>query len=410
MEINEVKIPLWQLKQAQKIQLGFLPQQIKPWNCLSFSYQYHSFDPIGGDYLDFFDIKGNKKGILIADVSGHGIPASILTAMAKISFSNHAIESDSPKEILKRVNIDLCRFISGSGLYITAFLLVIDQDHILSFSSAGHPGAIYYNNKKDNFQELKTKGLFVGMFEDAWETYHEDKIQINPGDRIILYTDGIIEARDKHGVQYGIKRLEEVVKFSYALPPDIMSKMIINDVREFAKDGYINDDMSVLVIEADLSYEKFKKHYIEGKKYFESKNLKWVNEYIKAFEYNKDNYEVSFNLGKFFLKNCKYDKAEEAFLRLVKNRIVDPKLYFYLSKVYIEQKKYVKALEFLKEIEREYPMFREAVNNIAYCYYKMGKLKEAKEKYEEISRRFRGYSYYYERIIKFINNKILNIK
>jgi len=406
---NEINIPLWQLKQAQKIQLGFLPQQIKPWNCLSFSYQYESLDPIGGDYLDFFDIKGNKKGVLIADVSGHGIPASILTSMAKISFSNHAIESDSPKEILKRVNIDLCRFISGSGLYITAFLLVIDQDLKIYFSSAGHPGAIYYNNIKDSFSELKTRGLFIGMFEDAWETYKESMIQLNPGDRIILYTDGIIESRNEHGEQYGIKRLEEVIKFSYALPPDIMSKMIINDVKEFAKKG-ISDDMSVLVIEADLSYNKFKNHYTQGKKYFENKDPRWVKEFAKAFEYNKDNYEVSFNLGKFYLKNKIYDKAEEAFLRLVKNKIVDPRLYFYLGKLYIEEKKYVKALEYLKEIEREYPLFREAINNIAYCYYKMGKLKEAKEKYLEISKRFKVYSKSYEKIIKFIDKKIFESK
>ena len=151
-------IPAWQFIQAQKVQVSLLPKNILPWNCLSFAYEYHSLDPIGGDYLDFFEIKGNKKGLLIADVSGHGIPAAIITAMAKMSFSNHAVLSDSPKEILKRVNEDIYKFLGDLGLYITAFFMVIDQTLKVRYCSAGIRGNLLL--QQDQFFESLNRGFF----------------------------------------------------------------------------------------------------------------------------------------------------------------------------------------------------------------------------------------------------------
>ncbi|HCL56719.1 MAG TPA: hypothetical protein DHW82_06880 [Spirochaetia bacterium] len=387
-------VPYWQLETAKKVQSRFLPQSISPWNGLQFAYEYHSLDPIGGDYLDFFDIVGNKKGLLIADVSGHGIPAAIITAMAKMSFSNHAGISDSPREILQRVNEDIFKLLGDSGLYLTAVFLVIDQDLKIHYASAGHPPLIYYHNETNSFENLKTQGLFIGAFEDAWETFQEKEIILKPGDKLILYTDGIVEARNPNGEQYGTKRLEETVAFSSCLSSDKMAKMIINDVHTFRNQHPLNDDMSLLVIETRLDYTKFQEHYQKGLEMIQRKKPEWVQEFKEAFEYNQDNYSVNFYLGRFYFKKKQFDKAKNCFEHLIKNKLADTNVLFYMARILMEEKKYLKSIGLFKEILKENENFKEALSNLGYCYYAIGKIDKAKECYQSLLRKYPKNSYY----------------
>lgn len=378
----------WQIEQARVVQKKLLPSKIPDWNCLSFAYEYHSLDLIGGDYLDFFDIKGNKKGLLIADVSGHGVPAAIITALAKMSFSNHADASDSPREIFQKVNADIYKLLGDSGLYITAFFMIIDQNLKVKYSSAGHPPVIYFNNENNEFTNLKTKGLFIGMFEDAWETYEEGEIQLKAGDRVVLYTDGVIEAKNEKGEQYGIKSIENTVEFSLALSSEKLSKMLINDVKNFAGKAPITDDISILVLDVALKYNKFKQHYMNGKELFNKNNLEWVKEYEKAMEFNKDNYDTSFHLGEYYFQENNINKAEEYFSRLIYNKILNPDLYLLMAQVYIQQKRYIKAISHLKEILKVYPNFKEVLQHLGFCYFSMGKMDKAHEIYKDLKAKY----------------------
>jgi tetratricopeptide (TPR) repeat protein len=322
-----------------------------------------------------------------------------------MSFANHAVLSDSPKEILKKVNEDLFQFLGDSGLYMTAFFMVIDQNLKVRYTSAGHPPVIFYNNHTNNFEVLKTKGLFVGAFEDAWETYQEGEVQLKAGDRLILYTDGIIEARNNRNKQYGMERVEDAVMFSSALPSDKLAKMLINDVRTFVQDRPITDDMSILVIEVSLGFKKFKEYYCAGKEKKKENDSGWVRDYLKAFSYNQDHYEVAFNLGLYYYKIGEYEKARECFERLIANKIVDPEVYFYMAQIYIQEKKYIKALAFLKDIVKNHPHHREALSNIAFSYYSMAQYDKALLCYRELEKKYPRYRSYKEFVL-FIERKM----
>ena len=324
-------VPTWQLEQARRVQASILPREIPNWNGLSFSYEYRSLDAIGGDYLDFFNIKGNKKGLVIADVSGHGIPAAIITAMAKMSFSNHAIYYDSPKEILSRVNQDIYGLLKDSGLYITCFFLVIDQNLHITYTSAGHLPMIFYNNEKNDFEIMKTEGLFLGMFDDVWETYQEKEIQLSPGDRIILFTDGLIESRNTEAKQYGLEKVKDTVSFSSALPIERLTKMLLSDVTSFAKGAEFKDDISVLGIEVSLNFKKFQEHYQKGIELLKNKDSNWVKEFQEALNYNHDHYDVLYKLGKYYYMTKNHKEARECFEKLISNKNSEPMIFFSLA-------------------------------------------------------------------------------
>lgn len=401
---DTICIPAWQFIQAQKVQVSLLPQNIPPWNCLSFAYEYHSLDPIGGDYLDFFEIKGNKKGLLIADVSGHGVPAAIITAMAKMSFSNHAVLSDSPKEILKRVNEDIYKFLGDLGLYITAFFMVIDQNLKVRYCSAGHPPVIYYCNETNSFESLKTRGLFVGTFEDAWESYEERELQLMPGDRIVFYTDGIAEARNNNGEQYGITRVEDTVSFSSALPSAKLAQFIINDVKTHCAEAPLADDMSVLVLEVSLKLKEFQEKYQKGKMFLEKKDPQWLLYFKEAFEINPDCFEITFLLGKYYFNLQNFTQAKIYFDKLINNHMVHPEVSYFLARIYIEEKKYVKAVAILKEVQRDFPNFKEAIATMGYCYYKMNQLHKSLEIYQGLQKQFPQETHYAKKV-HFITKK-----
>lgn len=401
---QKICIPAWQFEQARKVQVSLLPKQIPQWNCLSFAYEYHSLDPIGGDYLDFFDIKGNKKGLLIADVSGHGVPAAIITAMAKMSFSNHAVLSDSPKEILKRVNEDIYKFLGDSGLYITAFFMVIDQDLKVCYCSAGHPPVIYYRNETNTFENMKTRGIFIGAFEDAWETYEEKEVQLMPGDRVVFYTDGVVEARNPQGEQYGVKRVEDTVSFSSALPPEKLAKIMVNDVKTYCADHPLTDDMSILVLEVSLKLQAFQQAYQEGRTLLEQKDPRWFLRMKEAFELNQDRFELAFLLGRYYFSKANYSEAKNCFERLINNRIVNPEIYYYMTRIWVEEKKYVKAVALLKEILRDFPDFKEAQGTLGYCFYKMGQIEKSLETYRQLYEKYPENSSYAKKI-RFLTRK-----
>ncbi len=397
-------IPNWQWEQAKQIQINLLPKNIPDWNGLSFDYQYQSLDVIGGDYLDFFNIKGHKKGILIADVCGHGIGPAIVTAMAKVSFSNHSMEHDSPKEIFQKVNKDLCKFLGDSNIYMTAFLIVIDQDLKITYSSAGHTPVIYYNNKEDSFRSLKVKGLFLGLFDDAWESYEEEELQLNPGDKIVMYTDGIIESRNIKGELYGNNRLEKTIKFSTALPQKKFTELLIKDIMKFCKHRPLQDDMSVLALQVSLDRSNFLTHFNKGKQLLEQKDDNWVYEFEKASAFNKENFIVNYSLGKYYFENGEYKKSSVFFTNLINSQTINSNIKFYMGNIYIFEKKYLKAISYFKEIINDDINFYKAWVNLIDCYLKIGKKTDALSVYDKMKVNFSD-TIFEENIHDFIKNK-----
>lgn len=247
-EKNEVL--LRDLAMAQRIQLAIIPHDDSLPDRTEFvmAARYQAMENLGGDLYDVLRLGRNVYGFLIADVSGHGVPAALITTMAKASFQSHSRHGLSTGAILTEINDEVFRFIGDLEHYLSAFLCVLDlETGDLMYTNAGHHAGLLRKGADGSIVSLDTKGYFIGSFEDGgYETRHE---RIEPGDRVVLFTDGFIEARNHSGDFYEHARFVEFVKERGDLEPQAFVDALTKDVERFSGDAPQNDDRAVLVVD-----------------------------------------------------------------------------------------------------------------------------------------------------------------
>lgn len=238
----------YELVLASKIQEGFLPKNFLQYKQFQLAYFYSPLRKVGGDYLDIFQMKDGSIAILIVDVSGHGIPAALLTALAKLTFMEACQKYNSIKEILSKTNKSWMKILQSH--YLTAFMIKIFPKHKIEFSCAGHKPMLVYRKSKHILEKWSTEGTFIGIFEDADKYFEEQTEFLKPGDRLLLYTDGITESFDSTQTNmYSEKRLAEIfLSSSYMNIKDALEN-IKNDWYAFMKRRKQEDDVSLMLIE-----------------------------------------------------------------------------------------------------------------------------------------------------------------
>ena len=210
---------------------------------------YALMDPakeVGGDFYDFFLIDDTHLGIVIADVSDKGVPAALFMMASKIMVQNYALMGFSPKEVLTRVNQQICSN-NQEEMFVTVWLGVLDlKTGTIVASNAGHERPII--KKPDgNYEVMDDKhGFVVGWY--AQSVYTEYTIQLEKGSKLFLYTDGVPEAKNK-SERFGMNRTVEALNKYKDLPVDQISKNLLNDIYSFM--GNINqfDDITMLCLE-----------------------------------------------------------------------------------------------------------------------------------------------------------------
>ncbi|MGD9938791.1 MAG: SpoIIE family protein phosphatase [Clostridia bacterium] len=217
---------------------------------LSFGARYLAMENVGGDLYDVLDQGNGQFAFIIGDVSGHGIPAALIAAMAKVSFRAHATPGRKPDEIMADANRDLCELIGGETYFVSAFLAILDSTTGgLSFANAGHPPA-YIRRAKGQIVELDVQeGQLLGIAEDFIGS--SDSTIMEKGDRLFMYTDGIIEARSPSGQFYDIPRLTDFFAEHGDADPSYFAGSLLADVQTFCDGASQSDDRAVLVIGFD---------------------------------------------------------------------------------------------------------------------------------------------------------------
>jgi phosphoserine phosphatase RsbU/P len=215
---------------------------------LQFHAQYQPSSKAGGDYYDFIQIDKDHLGVLTADVSGHGIPAAIIMAMKRILLRSFLSRQRSPSKTLESLNEILFNNLK-TGHFITAFYGVIHlPTRVMTYSSAGHCPPYLINYNTGEVQELKSEKGFPLMILPN-NPMDESKVQIAPNSKLVLYTDGIIEARNAAGEEFGRKRFEEtLVKFGADRNADELGIEIIKTVKDYIQDIPFNDDYTLVVL------------------------------------------------------------------------------------------------------------------------------------------------------------------
>jgi serine phosphatase RsbU (regulator of sigma subunit) len=194
-----------ELEIARQIQSSILPREVPRVAGLDIAAQYVPMTAVAGDFYDFLVVDENRVGILVADVTGHGVPAALIASMLKTALAAQSAFASDPAQVLAGLNHSLCGKFEEH--FVTAGYLFLDAEkQILRYAGAGHPPLVLgtLDGKQTTFREIDSNGLLLGLTEGA--TYASLELPFRPGDRCVLYTDGVLETKNGAREEYGSSR------------------------------------------------------------------------------------------------------------------------------------------------------------------------------------------------------------
>jgi phosphoserine phosphatase RsbU/P len=195
-----------ELETARQIQLSILPAQVPQMKGLDIAARYMAANSVAGDFYDFIVIDEQHLGILVADVSGHGMPAALISSMLKIALSTHVAHAADPAKVLFGLNQTLCGKFDEH--FVTAAYLLVDLEKgTLTYAGAGHPPMWLWGPAIEGVVEVAKNGLFLGRF--PWATYSSVELPLSKDTWILLYTDGVSEMANPTEEEFGTTHFRE---------------------------------------------------------------------------------------------------------------------------------------------------------------------------------------------------------
>jgi serine phosphatase RsbU (regulator of sigma subunit) len=196
---------------------------------------------VAGDFYDFLLVDDRRVGVLIADVSGHGIGAALVASMVKVAIASQAEHADDPAKVMAGMNSILSGKLQGQ--FVTAAYLFLDLEAgVGRYSAAGHPPLMHYVAVDGSVQDIVENGLILGIMPFA--SYETKALRLGPGDRFLLYTDGVLEAA-RDGEEFGMERVKQIV--ARCASADQLCDRVSSDVRAWASGG-AGDDVTVVAV------------------------------------------------------------------------------------------------------------------------------------------------------------------
>jgi phosphoserine phosphatase RsbU/P len=236
-----------QLEVARQVQLELLPASDPKLEGFDISAYNFPTEEVSGDYYDWVRIYDDQIGLVIADVSGKGVPAALLMAFLRASLRAATHIGYAPHISMAKVNYLLWESIERNQ-FVTAFYGVLDApNRTLAYTNAGHNPPLLLD-ASGNARFIERGGLPLGMFRDS--RYYEYYLTIEPGELLVLYTDGVTEANNSQGEEFGRERLVQSVKAARKLAARDLIKAVQNDVLEWTEGRGASDDITFFVIKA----------------------------------------------------------------------------------------------------------------------------------------------------------------
>jgi sigma-B regulation protein RsbU (phosphoserine phosphatase) len=229
-----------ELELARRIQLSLLPATFPESAAFHLAARYVPMQSVAGDLYDVIVSGPDRIGLLIADVSGHGVPAALIASMVKMAAISQRDHSNHPAQLLAGMNRSLCG--NTQGQYVTAAYVWLDAGRReLRYAAAGHPSMLLLRHGQ--IREISENGLLLAAVDEV--PYTERIIAIEPGDRLLLYTDGLVEARNAAGEMFGDQALNAALVQTGDLAPAQAADAIVTAVQRWARSQ--NDDLTVLL-------------------------------------------------------------------------------------------------------------------------------------------------------------------
>jgi phosphoserine phosphatase RsbU/P len=232
-----------EMERAREIQQSLLPKDIPQIAGFDVAAAWQPARMVGGDYFDVLRLGDNRLAVCIADVSGKGVSAALLMANVQATVRAFARETESPARVCSRVNSVLCGNIA-SGKFVSFFYGILDTTHRrFEYCDAGHPGPIVIS--RDSIQHLRADGAVLGVFPE-WK-YEDARIDLKSGDRLLLFTDGITEATDGGGEEFGEEQLAATATASRSNSASALNSSLLARVTDFCSSRF-QDDATLLVV------------------------------------------------------------------------------------------------------------------------------------------------------------------
>jgi sigma-B regulation protein RsbU (phosphoserine phosphatase) len=238
------------LEKAGQLQQQMLPDNPKVPG-FDFYVLYRPLATVSGDFYDFVKVSAGEIGIVVGDVSGHGMEAALVMSMVKKSLKIHGKGASSAAEVLRVTNADVHEDLAQST-FASVFYGVLDvEGRTLKFSRAGHSPLILFNEARDpSLYTLEPKGLAIGIDKGPVfnRTLEEMELKLAPGDMLVQFTDGVVEAANKKKDEFGMERLSDAVRKYGRHEAQYLAHMIEMTVNEFRGGVPAEDDVTVMCI------------------------------------------------------------------------------------------------------------------------------------------------------------------
>jgi sigma-B regulation protein RsbU (phosphoserine phosphatase) len=242
-----------ELQIANQIQSSILPHEVPRLAGLEIVARYVPMSAVAGDFYDFLVLDDRRIGVLVADVTGHAVPAALIASMLKVAFVGQTAHAEDPARVLAGLNRALCGKFEEH--FVTAAYIFVDLDKfVVRYAGAGHPPLLMASRSdahavKSESREIEANGLMLGLFPEA--RYSSVEIPLDAGDRILLYTDGILEAMNSAREEFGKSRLKKFLADSSSSASHLADALLL-ELRRWSgaqRQRVQEDDITLLVLD-----------------------------------------------------------------------------------------------------------------------------------------------------------------
>ena len=234
-----------ELAVAREIQRSILPSSVPEVEDLRIAAAYHPMTAVAGDFYEFIPVDQNRAGFLVADVSGHGVPAALVAAMIKVAMQSVVSRADDPPEVLRGLGRTLTGQLRGQSI-TAAYLWIDTEGHKALYSAAGHPPLLRWRDGA--LERIESNGLLFGVTQDS--DYPVRELPLHSGDRFLVYTDGITDPENAAGEPFGDNMLEQVVRENQSRSPSGLRDQLLAEIRRWQPASTTQqDDITLIVVD-----------------------------------------------------------------------------------------------------------------------------------------------------------------
>jgi phosphoserine phosphatase RsbU/P len=237
-----------EMETARKIQFSILPHETPKIPRLEIAARYVPMTQVAGDFYDFIVVDEKHLGILVADVSGHGMPAALIASMLKIALAAQAKSATDPAKVLSGLNQSLCGKFHDH--YVTAMYAYLDlEKRILRYGGAGHPPVLICDAATGKARELSENGFFLSWMPDA--TYSSIEVPLNEGDWVVMYSDGVPDTTNVKDEEYGLERMKQYMETNSLLGAEEFATKLLEELKTHSgrgEGGEPDDDLTLVAV------------------------------------------------------------------------------------------------------------------------------------------------------------------